>query len=92
MMFDMIFGFFIGVTGLILMFFVIHVFLKTIKLVKAGENVQINLKERLMAEEKKQKIYAEHILLVTTLEQTLFNRFFEINKQLILLHKILFKY
>jgi hypothetical protein len=69
-------------------FFVIHVCLKTMQLIKMGEEKQLGLKDRLMEAEKKHETYKDRVFLVNNLEQTLFNRFFEINRQLIQLQQL----
>lgn len=83
----MTFSFFIYALILLLVFFIMRVCSQTIKLIKVGDCVLINLKKHLIDLEKKHQNNTERILLTTNLEQTLFNRFFEINKQLILLQK-----
>lgn len=57
-------------------------------LIKHAVHREIYLKERLLHEQKKQKTFREHLVLANDSEQSLFKRFFEINRQLIQLPQL----
>jgi hypothetical protein len=70
--------------------FVIMIYIQTIRLIKLGEKKQFILKEHLIKEEKKHQINSGNILLINNLEQSIFNRFFIINREIMLLHKLFY--
>jgi hypothetical protein len=72
------------------MIFVIKTLLNINRLIVAGGKKYLSLEINLKKEKRREKTINGHISLLNSLHENLFNRFFEINKEIISLQKILF--
>jgi predicted Holliday junction resolvase-like endonuclease len=81
------FNFIIYALIFIFLVFIIVTYLQTIRFMKLEEKKYLNLKMLLNKEEKKHQINSEYLLMSDKLNQTIFNDFFKINRDIILLYK-----
>ncbi len=89
MVFNLLFNTAIYIIIIFLVIFIIKVYMHTIRLNLIGKEKQVVLEASFNKEKIKSQIINEHVLLANNLEQSIFNRLFEISKELIGLQKLL---